>query len=244
MMTRRAMLASLLPPGAVTVALRVRDGAVVACSDQTRARGVLAAPGSAVKPITLLSMTRRGPLHCRRKLEVDGRRLDCTHAPLVTALDAETALAASCNCWFAEHARDLDAGVFLRALLRSGAEARLARTPDELVLQALGLDGVRYAPMALAKAYRELAQSGDAVVRAGLERAVREGTAQLAGLDGLIVAGKTGTSREGAWFAGFAPAQGAHVVVVAYLPGGRGGADAAPAAREIFEWWQRSAHSR
>ena len=244
MMTRRAVLASLLPPGAVTVALRVRDGAVVACSDEIRARGVLAAPGSAVKPITLLSMAQRGPLHCRRKLEVAGRRLDCTHSPLAAAVDAETALAASCNCWFAAHGREMDAELFHRVLLRAGAEARLAQTQDELVLQALGVEHVRFSPMALAEAYRGLATSGDAALRKGLTRAVREGTAQLAGLDGLTVAGKTGTSREGAWFAGFAPAQGAQVVVVAYLPGGRGGSDAAPAARGIFEWWQRSAHSR
>lgn len=244
MITRRAMLSLVLPPGAVTVALRVGDGAVLQCSDETRARRMLAAPGSAVKPLALLSLERRVPLHCRRKLEIAGRRLDCTHTPAVAAMDAETALAASCNCWFAAHAREMDALLFHRALLRAGAEARLARTQDELVLQALGLEGVRFTPMALAGAYRGLAASRDVALRAGLTRAVREGTAQLAGLDGLSVAGKTGTSREGAWFAGFAPAGEPRVAVAAYLPGGHGGADAAPAARAIFEWWQRSAHSR
>ncbi len=244
MISRRAMLAILLPPGAVTVALRVRDGAVLQCSDERRARGILAAPGSAVKPLTLLAMAERGPAHCRRKLVVGGRRLDCTHTVLAAEVDAETALAASCNCWFATRAREMDAGALHRALLRVGADARLARTEDELVMQALGVEGVRFSPMALAGAYRGLAASRDAVLRARLERAVREGTAQMAGLDGLMVAGKTGTSREGAWFAGFAPAREPRVAVVAYVPGGRGGADAAPAAREIFEWWQHSAHSR
>lgn len=243
-MTRRTMLALLLPPGAVTVALRVRDGAVLHCSDDTRAKRILGAPGSAVKPITLLSLTQRGPVHCQQRLEIAGRRLDCTHTRVAAAMDAETALAASCNCWFAAHARELDAAAFHRALLRSGGEARLAQTQDELVLQALGVEGVRFSPMTLAQAYRGLAASRDAALRAGLERAVREGTAQLARLDGLIVAGKTGTSRDGAWFAGFAPAAEPRVVVAAYVPGGRGGADAAPAARAIFEWWQRSAHSR
>jgi len=244
MISRRAMLAALLPPGAVTVALRVKDGVVLACSDDLRARRVLAAPGSAVKPLVLAAMTQRGAAHCGRKLVVAGRRLDCTHTVPASDVDAETALAASCNCWFALRARAVEPAMLHTALLRAGAEARLAQTPDELALQALGLEGVRFTPMALAEAYRGLAGSRDAVLRGGLERAVREGTAQLAGLNGLTVAGKTGTSREGAWFAGFAPAQAARVVVTAYVPGGRGGADAAPAARAIFEWWQRSAYSR
>jgi penicillin-binding protein 2 len=244
MISRRAILAWLAPPGAVTVALRVRDGAVLRCSDERRARGILAAPGSAVKPLTLLAMAQRAPLHCRTKLSVAGRRLDCTHVVVAGKVDPETALAASCNCWFAARARAMDPAVLHRALLRAGAEAGLARSEDELVLQALGVEGVRFSPMALAGAYRGLAASRDDVMRAGLERAVREGTAQLAGLDGLMVAGKTGTSREGAWFAGFAPAREPRVAVAAYVPGGQGGADAAPAARAIFEWWQHSAHSR
>ena len=117
-----------------------------------------------------------------------------------------------------------------------GAEARLAQTPDELALQALGVEGVRFTPMALAEAYRGLAGSRDAVLRGGLERAVREGTAQLAGLDGMVVAGKTGTSREGAWFAGFAPAQAARVVVTAYVRRRRYGCGWPKRASFLLRW--------
>jgi cell division protein FtsI/penicillin-binding protein 2 len=244
MISRRTMLAALVPTVPVTVALRVRDGALLRCSDQTRARRLLAAPGSTVKPLTLLAMKLRGPLHCGRKLEISGHHLDCSHAPLAGQVDAETALAASCNCWFATRARTMDAALLHQALLRSAAEARLAHSEDELVLQALGVEGVRFAPMTLAQAYLGLATSSDAAVRRGMERAVLEGTAQLAALEGMSIAGKTGTSKEGAWFAGFAPAANPQVVVTAYVAGGRGGADAAPAAREIFEWWRHSAQSR
>ncbi len=244
MISRRAMLGWLLPPGAVTVAVRVSDGALLACNDETRARRLLAAPGSALKPLTLLALAERGVLPCRRRLEVSGLRLDCTHAPLAAAIDAETALAASCNCWFAAHARNVDAGLLHRSLLRAGAESRLARTPDELVLQALGVAGVRFTPFALAQAYRRLAASPDQALRAGLARAVAQGTAQLAQLDGLAVAGKTGTSREGAWFAGYAPSADPRLAVAVYIPSGRGGSDAAPEARAIFQWWQHSVLSQ
>jgi cell division protein FtsI/penicillin-binding protein 2 len=98
--------------------------------------------------------------------------------------------------------------------------------------------------MALARAYVKVALSGDAALRRGLERAVLEGTAQWAALPGLSVAGKTGTTNEGAWFAGYAPAQTPRVVVTVFAEQGRGGSDAAPAAREAFAWWQRSEFSR
>jgi len=246
MITRRAAMllaAAPLSGGACAVVLDAKTGAVMRCDNESAARERWAAPGSAVKPLVLGAFSRRGLVACRQKLVIGGRLLDCTHVPLASPVDAETALAASCNRWFAEMAKQADADVLYRTLVRAGAEARMARNEEELELQALGLEGVRFTPLGLAEAYRRIAQTKDVAVRRGLERAVKAGTAQLAAVQGLEIAGKTGTSAEGAWFAGYAPSNEPRVIVVVHQPGGRGGADAAPLAREIFEWW-RSGSSR
>ncbi len=246
MITRRAVMLSAAGAwkgGACAVVLRASDGSVVRFENETAARWRLAAPGSTVKPVVLEAFRNRGIVACKRPLVIGGRRLDCTHVEVPFPVDAETALAASCNSWFAEMAKIASAELVYETLRRAGAEAAPARDVDRLQLQALGLEGVRFTPLALAGAYRRIAVSGEPVVKRGLERAVREGTAQLASVEGLEIAGKTGTTKEGAWFAGYAPAREARIVVVTHQPGGTGGTDAAPLAREIFEWW-RSGTSR
>ena len=77
----------------------------------------------------------------------------------------------------------------------------------------------------------------------GLEDAVEYGTAQRARVDGLAVAGKTGSIRAAggvpfAWFAGFAPSRKPEVVVTVLLQGRSGGADAAPIAARILQAWR------
>jgi penicillin-binding protein 2 len=119
----------------------------------------------------------------------------------------------------------------------------LAQSVEQLQLQALGLEGVQFSPMTLARAYRKIALSSDFTLRRGLERAVLEGTAQWAAPQGLPVAGKTGTTNEGAWFAGYAPVHDPRVIVTVFVAQGRGGSDAAPVAREILEWWRKSEFS-
>lgn len=99
---------------------------------------------------------------------------------------------------------------------------------------------------------------GDALaaVRNGLWRVVNEpgGTGSKARVEGLDVAGKTGTVqviaqegwvraedlpfkfRDHAWFASYAPKENAELVVVVFIEhGGHGGADAAPLARILYE---------
>lgn len=244
MITRRALLSLLVPPTACTVAIRVPDGAVLRCDDPVRAREEWAPPGSAIKPLTWMNLPRRVPARCTTPFFIGGRRLDCTHVPVLTKVDGEVALAASCNSWFAEMARNLDPRVFHHKLQQYGARARLVTRVEDLQLQALGLEGVEFTVMGLAKAFLQVVASPDPILRSGLERAVTEGTGQLAALANLQVAGKTGTTSEGSWFAGFAPARQPKVIVVAHTRLGHGATDAAPAAREIFEWWQRSASSR
>ena len=74
----------------------------------------------------------------------------------------------------------------------------------------------------------------------GLEECVRSGTGQAAAVEGVRVAGKTGTAtvnRGGAshaWFVGFAPVDSPEVALVVFLVRGTGARDAAPLAGRIL----------
>lgn len=196
---------------------------------------------------------------CDRQLVISGHRLACSH-PAGPPFDASEALTWSCNSYFAAVARTLrpgELGTLLRptgllnatGLARAEAIAEFrepqSATAEQLTL--LGIDGVRVTPLELAMAYRwlalELAMRPDSeasqVVRSGLADSASFGIAGPASLGGVAVLGKTGTAegisspQSHGWFAGLAPAQRPRVVIVVYLPGGRG-ADAARVAGELL----------
>jgi cell division protein FtsI/penicillin-binding protein 2 len=196
---------------------------------------------------------------CNRELVVAGHQLACTH-PLAPPFDAREALTWSCNSYFAAVARTLRPGELGRLLRPTGllgatglAHAEAAaefREPDSIdaeQLTLLGVEGVRVTPLELAAAYRWLAlelaahpnSDSARVVHAGLEDSASFGMAGQASLGGVAVMGKTGTaegvasSRSHGWFAGLSPAEKPKVVIVVYLPAGRG-ADAAHMAGEIL----------
>jgi cell division protein FtsI/penicillin-binding protein 2 len=88
-------------------------------------------------------------------------------------------------------------------------------------------------------AYRRLALAATEPIRSGLEGAVEFGTAQQARMNGVRVAGKTGSVRASdgamiAWFAGFAPSRAPKAVVTVMLQGRSGGGDAAPLGGRIL----------
>lgn len=243
MSSRRGFLAALSPffrRGGAAVILRVEDGAVLRVENENAAASVEAAPGSALKPWMLEAVRPWRRRACTGVLRLAGHRLDCIHAPFAGGIDAETALAASCNQWFAAAALDAGPQRIYQRLLEGGAVATMARTPEELQLQALGLEAVSVTAFAVARIYRRLALEGGPVVRRGLRRALTEGTAQAAGVEGIEIAGKTGTSRDGAWFGGFAPAARPAVALAVFQPGGLGPRHAAPVAAELFRWARSS----
>ena len=212
----------------------------------------------------LVAGGRWNPEHrvaCDRKLVVAGHRLACTH-PLAPPFDARQALTWSCNSYFAQMARSLEPGELGRLLRPTGllgvtglavneasAEFREPMNADAAQLALLGVEGIRITPLELATAYRWLAlqlaahpgSQAAQVVRAGIEDSASFGMARQAGLGGVPVAGKTGTAEGTAstqshgWFAGIAPATKPQVVVVVYLPAGRG-ADAAGVAAELLAY--------
>ena len=196
---------------------------------------------------------------CNRQLVVAGHRLACAH-PLAPPFDAREALTWSCNSYFAAVARTLRPGDLGRLLRPTGLLGATGLAPDEAVaefrdpesqeaeqLALLGVEGVRVSPLELAVAYRWLALqlaahpdfAATQVVRAGLADSASFGMAGQASLGGVAVLGKTGTaegiasSQTHGWFAGLAPAQKPKVVIVVYLPSGRG-ADAAHVAGDLL----------
>ena len=196
---------------------------------------------------------------CNRQLVVAGHRLACTHPP-APPFDAREALTWSCNSYFAAVARGLQPGELGRLLRPTGLLGLTGLAPQEAVaefrepdsvnsqqLALLGVDGVRVTPLELAAAYRwlalELAAHSDSeaaqVVRAGLEDSASFGMAGQASLGGVAVLGKTGTaesassSRTHGWFVGLAPAENPQVVILVFLPAGRG-ADAAHIAGDLL----------
>jgi penicillin-binding protein 2 len=101
-----------------------------------------------------------------------------------------------------------------------------------------------------AKVARQLGVSDDnlALLREGMQQAVSWGTAKTAAVDGVNVAGKTGTAEFGpdlgggtyqshAWFTGFAPAENPEVAVVVFLQQGNGAKNAAPVGGRILGYY-------
>jgi cell division protein FtsI/penicillin-binding protein 2 len=252
-------------PGAVVV-LDVQSGKILAQSNLKVAAQRVAAPGSVVKPFVLMELLQSGKLNaeqhlvCHRTLTIAGRRMDCTHSPAITNLDAADAIAYSCNSYFAQVAVRLSpselTGVFARAgftartgLAESEAVGRVITAADEphLQLQALGDWGIEVTPLELLAAYRGLALhklKNDlpeaAPLFTGLEHSVQYGMAHTGTTSamGITAAGKTGTAagatpQTHGFFAGYAPADKPEIVLVVYVEHGRG-SDAAAIAAHIF----------
>lgn len=235
----------------VAVLLDIRTRRIIATNSERLAESRLTPPGSALKPFVIASLLKRGKLKpdtsflCPGHLTIANRRFDCTHPALATPVRPDTALAYSCNCFVAHAAERFDPGELSQKLERFGfSTVSAATTLDAVRLQAIGEAGILVTPLELALAYRTLAmESGTREmlpVLAGLEGAVEFGTAQRARLDGVAVAGKTGSTRNAAgdfiaWFGGFLPSRAPETVVAVMLSGHSGGADAAPIAAQILE---------
>jgi cell division protein FtsI/penicillin-binding protein 2 len=228
----------------------------------------LVAPGSIIKPFVLASLIEANVIeastrhNCERTLRISGRNLDCSHIATAEPLDPVSALAYSCNNYFARFAARLKPHDFVRTLTSFGltsstkltaseltAQVTLPKNVGQLQLLALGEAGIRVTVLEIAAAYRRLAsiqREGGArtqqlsLVFNGLSAATAYGTARLARPPSIAVAGKTGTATEHAngrthaWFAGYAPAEHPELIVVVFLETGSGGGDAAPVARQVF----------
>jgi cell division protein FtsI/penicillin-binding protein 2 len=250
----------------------VASGAVLAAYHPEVAALRLARPGSAFKPFTLLALLQSGKLRstdslvCRRNLHVGRHDLSCSH-PQTGALQAVSALAYSCNDFFATFGLRLTAEELRAAFTQAGfaspsgfasneavGSIHLAHSDEERQLQAIGEGDMKLTPLEMLAAYRNLAlrrtaadaTEAERTVFTGLEDATDYGMARLASLSEVKVAGKTGTSRTdqgswtNAWFSGYAPAGKPQIAVVVFLERGTGPGDAAVLAAKIFSAWYQS----
>ncbi len=254
------------PSPAALVVVDVESGKIIASRGMDLAAHRLETPGSSVKPFVLMALLESGRLDpqkkllCHRPLYIGGVRMDCLHPEDVTQLDASEAIAYSCNSYVAQAAVRFDADEVVQLYRRLGfdsptglvdgeATGRIERssTRDEMELEALGHRGVEVTPLELLEAYRKLALrvrrgemvAADAPVLAGLEGSTDFGMAHAAHVDGMKIAGKTGTSeapgvpRTHGFFDGYAPAEKPVIAVMAYVERGSGG-DAAAAAQPLL----------
>jgi penicillin-binding protein 2 len=252
------------------VVMDVASGFILAAHDLPAAEQRRERPGSTLKPFVLDALLESGKLDpnqrilCRRKFRIGSVEMDCTHPASITELNAEDAIAYSCNTYVATVAQRLSpaelAGVFRRAGLdsptgiASGESIGRIDVPanqQDLQLEALGDRGIEVTPIRLLESYRQLAvrQRGgdlgaDAPVFAGLEDSVAFGMAHAAYVGGMKVAGKTGTAasantpRTHGFFVGYAPAEKPEIVLVVFLEQGRG-MDAAAVAQSVFAAFAR-----
>lgn len=251
------------------VVLSVQSGKILASYRPKVVAQRLTLPGSAIKPFVLLELLRSGKVSaktewsCRRSVQVGSHHLDCQHVRTVEAMNAERALAYSCNSYFTEMGERLTDAQLSAAYRRAGfgnltrlvateatGAVRPATTRTMLQLKSVGEDGIAVTPIQMAAAYRWLAvqwRAPDAAWNAvvdGMQGAVKFGTAQGAQVQGLEGAGKTGTAsaQEGpwthAWFAGFAPVAKPEIVIVIFLERGHG-SEAAEIAGTVLKAYAR-----
>lgn len=261
-------------PGAFVV-VDVKSRAILAAHGMDLASLRLEAPGSTLKPFLLMALLETGKLDptqefiCRRPLKIGSAQLDCTHPAEVRQLDAAEAIAYSCNSYVAQVASRLSGAELVELLRRAGfdtpsglvtqeAHGRIAVPPnlEELQLEALGYRGIAVTPLELLEAYRKLALrirqeklGVDAPVFKGLEDSVAFGMAHAAWVDGMSVAGKTGTSvarntqKTHGFFVGYAPAEKPEIAVVVFLAQGRG-LDAAAIAQPVLSMFAKGRGSQ
>lgn len=245
---QEALTKALHGTQASAVVLDLKTGLQLAVVGEPR-RGT---PGSTVKPLLLEYALEHGivttqtQVFCRRDLHIGRRALPCTHPAKENVFTAETALAESCNTYFAELGRRFSAQQLERVLRQTRLPhgSLEGATPEERELTVLGLQGVMASPLEMAQAYRQLAATlpADGPVAHGLAASVSYGMADAAAVQGMTILGKTGTASNPheswthGWFAGVLPGR---LVVVVLVPKGDGGT-AARLAQGFFQALQHA----
>ena len=214
-------------PGVAAV-LDLHSGRLLAVSQAATAAHRPVKPGSTIKPFVLAALLESGRfdparrVFCPTRLRLGAHRMDCVHPAVPEGFTASTALAYSCNYYFAQAARALSVEELSAALRRHGFTVQ---TPEDPALLALGESGVLITPLDLLAAYRRLAlrrpEAKLAPLFQGLLDCTTFGTGRLAAPVGLAVAGKTGSSGH-AWFIGWPTGRRPANVVLVFLERGSG----------------------
>jgi cell division protein FtsI/penicillin-binding protein 2 len=261
-------------PGALVV-VDIMSRQILAAENLDLAGTQLERPGSTLKPFVLMALIESHKLNpnerllCRRPLRIGSARLDCTHPTSITELNADDAISYSCNSYVAQVAKRMSESEIVEVFRRAGLDSpsgladrdvtgRIGRpkNQDDLQLEALGDSGIEITAMELLEAYRKLAlrkRNGeiepDGPVFDGLEHSVTYGMAHASNVDGMRIAGKTGTAssassaRTHGFFVGYAPADKPEIALVVFIERGRG-MDAAALAQPVFAEFARGTHGK
>jgi penicillin-binding protein 2 len=222
-----------------------------------------ARPGSTVKPLLAWVAAEAGMLEADARLNCDGTYPGGFVCHGVHGdIDLSTALEASCNTFFF----DLTERIGIERVTKGFAGFGLqppelsSENGDRALLIGAGHGPMAATPLELAVAYARLSKrlaDPDARVDAALRARISEGlllvvtgahgTGRGAAVNGLEVAGKTGTAEggdpraavdaalpENSWFVGFTPARAPELVVAVLVVGGAKTRAAAPLAGRIF----------
>jgi len=220
-------------------------------------------------------------IFCQRVPPLLGEAFRCSHPHAGDAFNLTTALANSCNYFFAALSVRLTPqalahgysmfgfGTAVAAPGRAGnpGQVRVDGDTAAKAQAALGEKTILVTPAQLLLAYSAIATRGAGfgfwqgsqtrnpsplrrvdlrpetfdTIEVGLEECVRSGTGRGAAVEGVRVAGKTGTARipggtgaAHAWFVGYAPVGAPGIAVVVFLERGTGARDAAPLAGKIL----------
>lgn len=256
----RALHHALYGTAAIGVVVDAKTGGILTESSP-RAATLLSTPGSALKPFFLAAAIQTGKVNpamtvvCHRSLRIADHNLACSHPQADTAFDGAEAVAYSCNSYFAALAgrfsgTDVEAVLRKYKLMDAGSSGfQRPATREQAQLAVLGIEGIRVTPLALARGFAELAANIDAnpvtlrPVKDGIQDSIAFGSAHNAEVNGMEIAGKTGTASNPGhawthgWFAGIVPAGKPAIVIVVYVPRGNGG-EAAALARKFFLEYQ------
>lgn len=273
-----------------------RTGCLLAVWNSRQAFKAAYPPGSTAKLFTAAAAMQEGlispseEIFCRRVPELLGEPFHCSHPAPDGPFTLASALANSCNYFFARlslRIRPAQLGHWFAAfgLGSPPGQARIEVDDAGKARAALGEGGVTLSSAQLLLAYSAFANRGMAyrlsrgnrcgcpsaattatptnhgdpptlaftvrlrpetleVLSAGLEGCVRFGTCQASAVEGLRIAGKTGTAAalDGsgvthAWFVGYAPVNKPEIALVVFLERGTGRHDAASLAGKIFKFY-------
>jgi stage II sporulation protein D len=220
-------------------------------------------PGSLMKVFTLIaySQTHRSfpKFSCPPTLARDPQ--GCWDRNGHGQVDAQKALAFSCNIYFRQLAEQTSPEVFERVLRGFGILTDDDQLTDQQLLRKLMVGttmDVKVSPERLLNAYSSLfnhrshfsiSLEVETLIRNGMAEGCQHGTSTEASVQaGVPLLGKTGTSlliqnghidpsRTQGWWIGLYPIDDPEIAIMTFVRNGRGASDAAPAGGKALSAW-------
>jgi cell division protein FtsI/penicillin-binding protein 2 len=220
-------------------------------------------PGSLMKIFTLIAYSQMHQtfpkFSCPQTLARDPK--GCWDRNGHGQVDAQKALAFSCNVYFRQLAEQTSPEVFERVLKQFGIFNDADHINDEQLLRKLMVGTtmeVKVSPQRLLHAYSSFFKNTNVsivsaevrtLIRNGMAEGAKHGTSTQASAEsGVALLGKTGTSllmqndridysRTQGWWIGLYPVDDPQVAIMTFVRNGRGATDAAPFGGKALAAW-------